>query len=526
MRSIRSLVLALAAGGVLLSAVVPVSAQSPIEELLLRRVQELEEKLQRLEEKLEQQTRANSATPAAASAQTQTPVAPAASTVDAQPPAVTAASTAEASQPPLQKQIEDFDQQVRILARQRELDQEAAEARSKETPIVTAGKDGFSVKSADNAFWLRFGGLVQADYRDYFESNVSPTPYEQFLMRRVRPVFEGRLYEKFAFLIRAELAGTVQLLDAYIAANLWPELRLRAGKFKAPVGLERLQNPAWLQFAERAMPTNLVPNRDIGVQLFGDLFDGTLSYQAGAFDGAVDGNSINNSTQNSHLNFTGRLFAHPFKHSAIDPLRGLGVGIAYTTGDQNGTLSSANLPSYVTPGQQNFFTYTAGAFANGNRTNLSPQFYYYFGPFGLFGEYVSAQQTVTRGTNTQDVGSSAWQLYATWVLTGEDASYTGVNPRNPFDWRTRKWGAFDVNARVAQLTVDNAAFVGSSATWLANPNAAARKATDVGVSMNWYLNRNIKLQLTYDQTSFEGGAPGGRDQDDEKVLFTRLQAHY
>jgi phosphate-selective porin OprO/OprP len=435
-------------------------------------------------------------------------------------------STAEAPQPALQKQIEDLDQQVRILSRKQELDKEAAAAKAAETPTVTAGKDGFALKSADDAFQLRFRGLVQADFRDYFESNINPTPPEQFLMRRVRPVFEGTFYEKFAFLIRAELAGTVQLLDAYVDANLWPELRFRAGKFKSPTGLERLQNPAWLQFAERAFPTNLVPNRDIGAQLFGDLFDGTLSYQAGAFDGAVDGGNINNSTQNSHVNFAGRLFAHPFKNSGADALRGLGIGIAYTTGDQNGTPTSPNLPTYLTPGQQNFFTYSAGAFANGNRTNLSPQFYYYKGPFGLFGEYVSAQQTVTRSTNTQDVGSSAWQLYATWVLTGEDASYSGVNPRNPFDWKARRWGAFDVNARVSQLTVDNEAFIGSAATRLANPNASARKATDFGLSMNWYLNRNIKLQLTYDQTSFEGGAPGGADQDDEKILFTRFQAHY
>ena len=189
---------------------------------------------------------------------------------------------------------------MRVLSRKQELDQEAAEAKAKETPVVSVGKDGFALKSADNAFELRFRGLVQADFRDYFESNVDPAPSEQFLMRRVRPVFEGTFYEKFAFLIRMELAGTVQLLDAYVDANLWPELRLRAGKFKSPTGLERLQNPAWLQFAERAFPTNLVPNRDIGTQLFGDLFDGTLSYQVGAFDGAVDGNSINNSTLNSH----------------------------------------------------------------------------------------------------------------------------------------------------------------------------------------------------------------------------------
>ena len=71
---------------------------------------------------------------------------------------------------------------------------------------------------------------------------------------------------------------------------------------------------AWLQFAERAFPTNLVPNRDIGTQLFGDLFDGTLSYQVGAFDGAVDGASINNSTPTVDLNLGGRLFAHPFKN--------------------------------------------------------------------------------------------------------------------------------------------------------------------------------------------------------------------
>jgi phosphate-selective porin OprO/OprP len=79
---------------------------------------------------------------------------------------------------------------------------------------------------------------------------------------------------------------------------------------------------------------------------------------------------------------------------------------------------------------------------------------------------------------------------------------------------------------VSQLTVGDEAFVGTSATRLANPNASARKATDIGVSMNWYLNRNIKVQLTYDQTTFEGGAPGGQDQNDEKILFTRFQAHY
>jgi hypothetical protein len=256
MRTTGSLALAAIAGSVLSAFVHPALGQTATEALLLQRIQELELKLQRLEDKLDQQSNA-------------VPEAPHESTARVQPGPAPAEHT-EAQESVLQQQVQDLDQQVRILGRKQELDQEAAAAKAKETPIVMAGKEGFALKSSDNAFQLRFRGIVQADYRDYLDSNITPTPNEQFLMRRVRPVFEGQFYEKFAFLVRAELAGTVQLLDAYVDANLWPELRLRAGKFKAPVGLERLQNPAWLQFAERAFPTNLVPNRDIGAQLFGE----------------------------------------------------------------------------------------------------------------------------------------------------------------------------------------------------------------------------------------------------------------
>jgi hypothetical protein len=58
--------------------------------------------------------------------------------------------------------------------------------------------------------------------------------------------------------------------------------------------------------------------------------------------------------------------------------------------------------------------------------------------------------------------------------------------------------------------VDDDAFVGTSSTHqLANPNLSARKATDVGLVLNWYLSRNIKVQLNYEETKFDGGAAGG-----------------
>src|SRR5215468_1304071 len=54
-----------------------------------------------------------------------------------------------------QQQIEELDQQVKILKRNRELDQEAAEAKAKEMPKISIGGDGFSFGSADGNFNVR-----------------------------------------------------------------------------------------------------------------------------------------------------------------------------------------------------------------------------------------------------------------------------------------------------------------------------------------------------------------------------------
>jgi phosphate-selective porin OprO and OprP len=42
------------------------------------------------------------------------------------------------------------------------------------------------------------------------------------------------------------------------------------------------------------------------------------------------------------------------------------------------------------------------------------------------------------------------------------------------------------------------------------------------VGVNWYLNRDVKLMLDYDQTRFHDGAPGG-DRPTEHAIMTRVQ---
>lgn len=500
----RSLAPALiAAGGLVMSSPSLHAQTTPsTEEALRQRVEDLEQKLRRLEERLEQQAQQQPAPPAPATAATPEPT---------------------TRDPVLQQRVEELDQQVKIIGRKQELEREAAAAKAKESPTVFAGREGVGLKSADGAFQLRFRAHLHADSRWYADNDSPSDQRDGFLLRRVRPILEGTMYEKFGFRLMPDFAGgTTQILDAYVDANLYPQFRIRAGKFKGPVGLERLQSPADILFVERGFPTQLVPNRDIGLQLSGDLFRGTLTYQAGVFDGAVDGASLD-ADNNNGKDFAGRLFAQPFKNSEIGPLQGLGLGFAYTAGNQIGTAATSNLPRFLTPGQNVFFSYGSGAFADGSRHRYAPQLYYSWGPLGVLGEYVLSRQEITRGSNHREISNSAWELTASYVLTGEDASYRGVTPRRAFDLSKGDWGAFEVVARMGQLRVDDDVFLGTAATRLADPSTQAGKATDYGIGVNWYLSRIYRVMINYQQTSFTGGAANGGDRPDEKVIFTRFQ---
>ena len=89
-----------------------------------------------------------------------------------------------------------------------------------------------------------------------------------------------------------------------------------------------------------------------------------------------------------------------------------------------------------------------------------------------------------------------------YVLTGEDAMFKGVIPRHPFDPAHGTWGALDVAARISNVAVDSGVFK----LGYGNPNVSATNATEYAFGLNWYLNTNVKWQLDYARTYFNGGA--------------------
>src|SRR5690606_30320264 len=103
----------------------------------------------------------------------------------------------------------------------------------------------------------------------------------QFLIRRARTDLRGKLPGPVEYRLHIDFGeGKVTLVDAYADVHADSLLSIRVGKFKGPLGLERLQSASDRIFAEGGYPTQLVPNRDIGVQISGSVGNGLLAYQA------------------------------------------------------------------------------------------------------------------------------------------------------------------------------------------------------------------------------------------------------
>jgi phosphate-selective porin OprO/OprP len=286
------------------------------------------------------------------------------------------------------------------------------------------------------------------------------------------------------------------------------------------------------------------------------MYPDFLSYQVGVFDGSRNNGNIDSDTNDSK-EFQGRIFAHPFLHSGIEPLEGLGLGIAGTWGQPN----DDQLSTYQSPGLNNIFTYASAARADGTHYRVYPQGYWIWGPFQLVGEYALsnmdlANQATVNGQTvnkyTTNVNDQAWNVTVSYMLTGEENVFLrqGIKPRHPFDpmYGIRPdrpfnpaeghWGAFQVAARWSYLDFDNGVFenVGAAAKPnypFADPRKSVSNATTWALGINWWLNPNVKLMADYSQTAFADGAgsfdskgaltPDIFSRETEKVWQTRVQ---
>jgi phosphate-selective porin OprO/OprP len=433
----------------------------------------------------------------------------------------TTAPSAQAESAPTLEQLE---QRIRIIERQLEIAGEDAASKAKTAAVPVADDRGFALRSADNFLELKFRLLAQVDSR-VLEDSTLPPFNDSFYLRRLRPTFEASLGKLIGVRLTPEFAGAgATIVDAYLDLKLSPLYTVRMGKVKGPVGLERLQSGGSTMFIERAYPTELAPNRDIGLMLQGDYDGGVLSYTLGLYNGAADGRDAAATDVDDEKEIAGRVFFEPFRNSP-GWLQGLGFGLAGSSGDKVGTSAGQGgvLPQYRTPAQIPFFQYTTGVAASGKHERLAANGHWYRYSLGLMGEYIESRQELTAaGGGAAELTHSAWQFSAAYALTGEDQTFRGViRPKSSFVRGAPGFGAWEVVARVTELDIDDDAF-----PVFANAATAASRARSYGAGVNWYVSPNAKVMLDYLHTEFDGGAAGGADRADENVVLGRFQVTY
>lgn len=417
----------------------------------------------------------------------------------------------------LEQRLEALDQKVKILERKNEVTQETADAKAKETTKASAAGDGFSLKSADGHFSFKLKALLQADGR-FFIDDKNGNQTNTFLLRRVRPTFEATFFKDYDLLIVPEFANnsSTSLIDAYLDIHPWNFARLRAGKFKPPIGLEHLQSDPQTFFPERSLVSVILPGRDTGVQIHGEVSNGAAGYALAITNGLGDNASTGDVDTNDGKEGTARLWTKPFKNGNAALLQGLHVGFGSSYAKQN-----VAAPTYRTNGQVTIFTPAATALQDGEKIRLAPELAWYYHSFGFLGEWAQSSQVYRIGSTRFRTVNQAWQAAIGYTLTGEDTTFNGVKPRKVFDPATGGWGAWQIVARYHVLYLDPENFdkaVVSGAT-------SVQRATAYGAGVNWYLNPIVRISTEFEQTDFVKGATTG-NRAKEKLALTRLQVNF
>ncbi len=464
-------------------------------------------------------------------------------------PATAAAATIATPAPEVQK----LTQKVNTLERKLEVQDEVTTGNFQKMPVVEAGADGFKITSSDKKHQVRIRGAVQTDARFFLDNNTKGANItnqegpDRFELKQARVWLEGYVFNNIYFKIMPDFAASGNILpDAYLDYAYHPAASLLVGKFKSPLSLERLQGDSDTVFLERAFPTYLASNRDVGLQFHGALSKpgyktetvagpidarNTLTYQIGVTNGTGDSGSPNNNAPDTDSNkeVNARLFGHPFQHTGFSWLEGLGLGVAGSFGDPNQqavkNLTTPNgVSTYLDYTKVNTGYTSSLTTSNGATYRVYPQAYWYAGPIGLMGEYVVSSQHLINGTTSIKQDNKAYQVQASYVVTGEDNSFGAIKPLRNFDPFKGSWGALQLAARWSELDVGNDTFK------IVDPTKSASKAKAWTLGANWFLNSNALIRVDYENVFFNGGGGGTlkhvADRPNEQVFATRFQLSF
>lgn len=426
----------------------------------------------------------------------------------------TAAPTLDATQKQieeLKKQVEALAQQVKVLERKQEIEKEEQAAKAKTAPVVTAGKDGVAIGTADKAFSMKINGSIGYDWSWFNQDDSLKLSIgdEQdgtgFNFARIR--LSGNVYDNIEYIMEYDFATETgadgpEFKDVYLQLNDIPyggerTGSLRAGHFREPISFEEMTAVRFRMFTERSLMNVFIPSRNAGIQwndaLLGEDKKERLTYALGVFKTTDNWPSANDSDEDQGYSFTGRVTGLPYY--AEDGRQLVHVGAGYSHRNPDGAVLgwSARPENKLSPfryvNSEGFNLYRLRDARADDVDLYNLELASVFGPLTFESEYTLADVDTTFDGNREFSGYYAQLGY---FLTGEYRPYKNnqgvfdrVKPLKNFGFKADNGlGAWELTARYSDVDLNDGGVRGG-------------EQNDITLGVNWFLNPNTRIMWNY-----------------------------
>jgi phosphate-selective porin OprO/OprP len=378
---------------------------------------------------------------------------------------------------------------------------------------------------------------VHADYRRFTPDAIAANTFD---IRRAYLTASGRMYDYVTFDITGDFAQSTspQLDVAWVNFAPTTAAQLRFGQFKMPFSLEELTSSRFVDFQERSLVNNFVPQKERGIMLWGIPTKGMvygLALSTG--QGKNNNDTVPAKAKNDII---GRVAVN-----AAEIMDNKNMVLHFALEGSSGSLpANFNLTERTEGRGVTFFTTGNFSGQDVKRQRKGLEVALAYGPVKLQSEFVKVNYSGAIPTESYDRDVTVNYLEAMWLVTGEryaDSYKTGtfgrISPNSNFAVGSGGWGAFEIGLRISRFdaTDFNGTNTAGTGRFAAQTGAATplltmptNKANATTLGLKWILNPNFKFYLNYVRTKFDtditvnpnyGGLPAANASDEKAITF-------
>lgn len=367
---------------------------------------------------------------------------------------------------------------------------------------------------------VKLTGFFQADVGWVSQSGLNQTVvgdlHDGADFRRARLAATGNAAENVGYMLEMDFAfpGRPNFMD------VWGEVRdldvlqnVRFGQYRQPFGLDGLTSVKELTFLERGLPFAFLPFRQTGVMAHGTSDTEDMTWWFSGFRAQTDAFG-SNVGDNGGYGLATRLTGVVADDGAGSVVH---LGAAYSVIDPSSdTVEYRNQPEFFVSdsilGATPFFVDTL--VVQTDHVNL------FAGEIAATSSSWHAQgELIYAVVDRKSAGSATFSgasIQTGYILTGEHRPYDRRNgvlgrivPHQNFG-SNDGCGAWEVAARWSYLDLNDGGISGG-------------QLNDLTAGLNWYLNRNTKLQLNYVHAFLKTPGVGDSDAD---IVAMRAQIDF